>query len=177
MVPESSVIGQSSRVMSREIDRPEVEVYWRPGCGFCSAMRTALAEAGVDATWHNIWEDPHAATFLRSAAGGNETVPTVRIADDVMVAPRPRLVIERLVTTDPELVADPRRWPPLRVAQWIAVAAILIVANAMARAGHDALSLVMDGAAVAAYLGFRSLRVKRGADPRARRAADQDVAR
>ncbi len=163
--------------MAVENDRPAVEVYRRPGCGFCSVMRTALAEGGVDATWHNIWEDPEAAAFVRSVAGGNETVPTVRIDEDVMVAPRPRLVIERLVDTDPDLVADPRRWPSLRVAQWITVAVVLVVANAVARAGHDALSLAIDGAAVAAYLGFRNLRSRRGRASRHSMAAGQEAAR
>lgn len=163
--------------MAVETDRSVVEVYWRPGCGFCSAMRAALAQAGIDASWHNIWEDPEAASFVRSAAGGNETVPTVRIDQAVMVAPRPRLVIDRLVETDPDLVADPRRWPPLRIAQWVTVAVILVVANSVARAGHGTLSLVIDGAAVAAYLGLRHLRSRRAGGPQPRRGAGQEAAR
>lgn len=162
--------------MALETDRPAVEVYWRPGCGYCSAMRTALAGAGVDATWHNIWEDPEKASFVRSVAGGNETVPTVRIADDVMVAPRPRAVIDRLVDTDPALVPDPRHWPPLRIAQWIIVATLLTVAFAVARSGQDALSLAIDGAAVVAYLGFRRLRSTR-IGSRSRQAAGQVAVR
>jgi mycoredoxin len=163
--------------MAVETDRSVVEVFWRPGCGFCSAMRTALAQAGIDATWHNIWEDPEAASFVRSVAGGNETVPTVRIGQDVMVAPRARLVIDRLVETDPELVADPRRWPPLRIAQWVTVAAVLVVANAVARAGHGTLSLVIDGAALVAYLGFRHLRSRRSGDPKSPQGVGQEAVR
>ena len=163
--------------MAVHTDRSAVEVYWRPGCGFCSSMRAALASAGVDATWRNIWEDPEAAGFVRSAAGGNETVPTVRIGEDVMVAPRPRLVIDWLVDTDPALVSDPRRWPPLRIAQWITLAVMLVAANSVARAGHGALSLVIDAAAVAAYLGFRHLRSRRTGDPQLRRAAGQEATR
>jgi glutaredoxin len=163
--------------MAVESEHPAVEVYWRPGCGFCSSMRAALASAGVDATWRNIWEDPEAAGFVRSAAGGNETVPTVRIGEDVMVAPRPRLVIDRLVDTDPALVSDPRRWPPLRIAQWITLAVMLVAANSVARTGHGALSLVIDAAAVAAYLGFRHLRSRRIRDPQLHRAPGQEATR
>lgn len=160
-----------------ESDRPAVEVYWRRGCGYCSAMRTALAGAGVDATWHDIWEDADAASFVRSVASGNETVPTVRIGEDVMVAPRPHLVIDRLVDTDPALVSDPRRWPPLRIAQWTTLVVMLVAANSVARAGHGALSLVIDAAALAAYLGFRHLRSRRTGVPQFRRSAGQEAAR
>ncbi len=163
--------------MAVHTDRSAVEVFWRPGCGYCSAMRTALGAAGVDATWHNIWEDPDAASFVRSVARGNETVPTVRVGEDVMVAPRPRLVIDRLVDTDPALVSDPRRWPPLRIAQWITLAVMLVAANSVARTGHGALSLVIDAAAVAAYLGFRHLRSRRTGDPQLHRAAGQEATR
>ncbi len=163
--------------MAAERDHSVIEVYWRPGCGLCSAMRTALAQAGIDATWHNIWEDPEAASFVRSVAGGNETVPTVRIGQDAMVAPRARLVIDRLMEIDPDLVADPRRWPPLRVAQWVTVAVTLLVANAVARAGQGTLSLLIDGAAVVVYLGFRYLRSRRTGDPQSLWGAGQQTAR
>lgn len=144
--------------MAEEPVRPPVEVYWRPGCGFCSSMRAGLSGAGVDAVWHNIWDDAEAAHFVRSVAGGNETVPTVRVGDDILVAPRPRQVIDRLVDTDPDLVPDPRRWPPLRITQWTVVSLLVLVAYAVGRAGDDGLSLLLDATAIAAYLGFRHLR-------------------
>lgn len=125
-------------------------------------MRAGLGGAGVDAAWRNIWEDADAAHFVRSVAGGSETVPTVRIGDEVLVAPKPRHVIDRLVDTAPGLVADSRRWPPLRVAQWLTVVALLVLANVIARDGNDGLSLLVDGVAVAAYLGFRRLRSRAG---------------
>jgi hypothetical protein len=38
----------------------------------------------------NIWEDADGAAFVRSVAGGNETVPTVRIGTQSLVNPSPR---------------------------------------------------------------------------------------
>jgi hypothetical protein len=46
-----------------------------------------MASAGINHDRVNIWEDPDAAAFVRSVAGGNETVPTVTIGDDVFVNP------------------------------------------------------------------------------------------
>lgn len=56
---------------------PVVDFYWRPGCGFCSMLRRRLQRRGIQLREHNIWEDDDAATVVRAAAGGNETVPTV----------------------------------------------------------------------------------------------------
>jgi mycoredoxin len=42
----------------------------------------------------NIWEDPDGAAFVRSVAGGNETVPTVRIGTRSVVNPSPRDLLE-----------------------------------------------------------------------------------
>jgi glutaredoxin-like protein len=64
-----------------------VTVYWRPGCGFCRALRRGLDRVGLDRTEVNIWEDPQAAARVRSVAGGNETVPTVFVDDHALVNP------------------------------------------------------------------------------------------
>lgn len=135
-----------------------VHVYWRPGCGFCASMRTALAEAGVDARWHDIWSDPDSAAFVRSVAGGNETVPTVQLGDEVLVAPRPRVVIDRLVEAEPEAVADARRWPPLRIAQWITVAAVVIGWIAFAPPEQGALGWIVGGGVLAVFVAVRRRR-------------------
>ncbi len=66
---------------------PAVEVFWRPGCPFCLALRTGLALRGVRATWRNIWQDEDAAAVVRAHNGGNETVPTVRIGSTVLTNP------------------------------------------------------------------------------------------
>lgn len=64
------------------------EVYWRPGCPFCSRLRRGLARRGVDARWHNIWDEEDAREYVRTVNGGNETVPTVRIGDRALTNPR-----------------------------------------------------------------------------------------
>ncbi len=58
---------------------PDITLFWRPACGFCSSLRRQLD--GTDLVVHevNIWEDPSAAATVRAYANGNETVPTVVI--------------------------------------------------------------------------------------------------
>ena len=67
---------------------PEVTVYWRPGCPFCTSLHAELTRAGIEFRRVNIWDDPDAAAFVRSVARGNETVPTVTVGDVAMVNPR-----------------------------------------------------------------------------------------
>lgn len=74
----------------------EVIVYWRPGCGFCSVLRRDLERRGVAATWVNIWEDDDARAFVRSVAGGFETVPTVVVGTEALVNPRGADVVASL---------------------------------------------------------------------------------
>jgi glutaredoxin len=138
---------------------PILEVYWRPGCSACTSLRLALNDAGVTATWRNIRQDPMAATWVRSVAGGNETVPTVAYGDQVAVAPRPDRVIEDLRLANPELPIRPyRAWPPLRIAQWAAIIALLVASEALNLAGHTALSWCADGVAILVFLAIRSIR-------------------
>lgn len=77
-------------------DITAVDFYWRPGCGFCIALERRLAQAGVPLRKHDIWDDPEHAAFVRSVAGGNETVPTVRIGDVALVNPAPAEVLRSL---------------------------------------------------------------------------------
>ncbi|MEV4599347.1 glutaredoxin domain-containing protein [Amycolatopsis sp. NPDC049253] len=65
----------------------EVEFYWRPGCGFCAALRRPLMASGLNVKEINIWEVPGAAERVREVAGGNETVPTVIVGSTAMVNP------------------------------------------------------------------------------------------
>lgn len=139
---------------------PVLDVYWRPGCGACASLRVALAEARVDARWHDIWADRDSATYVRSVAGGNETVPTVRVGDRVLVAPRPRAVIDELRALDAALAVSARRWPPLRVVQWVAIAMLLLTSELLARTGHTALSWALDVAALVVYVLVRRLRAR-----------------
>ncbi len=73
-----------------------ITVYWRPGCGFCAGLFRGLDRADVDYRRINIWEEPDAAAFVRSVAGGNETVPTVVVAGTALVNPSVRQ-LKRLI--------------------------------------------------------------------------------
>lgn len=60
---------------------------------FCRRLRFALWWHHLSVRQVNIWRDPDAAAFVRSVAGGNETVPTVVIDGRAMVNPAPRQVL------------------------------------------------------------------------------------
>ncbi len=64
-----------------------ITVYWRPGCPYCSMLRSGLRREGVPVNDINIWDDPDGAAFVRSVANGNETVPTVRVGSVSLVNP------------------------------------------------------------------------------------------
>ena len=72
---------------------PEVVVYRRRGCPFCTTLRRDLQRAGVPFREVDIWADPDGAAFVRAAADGNETVPTVDIAGTVLVNPAGAVVL------------------------------------------------------------------------------------
>lgn len=65
----------------------DVTVYWRPACGFCRRLLRRLDRADIAYTKVNIWDHPEAAAFVRSVAGGNETVPTVVVGGTALVNP------------------------------------------------------------------------------------------
>ncbi|MEV6368709.1 glutaredoxin domain-containing protein [Micromonospora musae] len=72
-------------------------VYWRPGCTYCLRLRLRLGRAARRAYWVNIWSDPAGAATVREIAGGNETVPTVVLADGTAVVnPSPDWLRRRL---------------------------------------------------------------------------------
>ena len=81
-----------------------VHFFWRPGCPFCAALRFRLKRHGVEVNEINIWEDPAAAAFVRSVAGGNETVPTIAVGDSALVNPSPQAVIDLLSDIAPQLL-------------------------------------------------------------------------
>ena len=102
-----------------EVDDTErfVEFYWRPGCPFCMSLKHGLARAGIEMLPFNIWDDQRAADTVRSAAGGNETVPIDGFGGDFLVNPRPAEVLNLIATHDPEWAAEllgaetsKRRW-------------------------------------------------------------------
>ncbi|WP_199439935.1 glutaredoxin family protein [Umezawaea beigongshangensis] len=73
--------------MTADSSTVEVEFYWRPGCGFCLSLRSALRGTDLTVREVNIWEDPEAAARVRSVADGNEVVPTVFVGDEALVNP------------------------------------------------------------------------------------------
>ena len=87
-----------------------IEFYWRPGCGFCMTLDRNLARYDIPLDKRNIWDDPDAADFVRSAANGNETVPTVRIGEVTLVNPSADQVLSVLSEQGSPLV--PTDWEP-----------------------------------------------------------------
>ena len=85
----------------------KITVYWRPGCPFCSSLRSGLRRAGVTVREVNIWEDPAAAAFVRSVARGNETVPTVSVGSVNLVNPSAKKVLSVAATEAPGLLPAP----------------------------------------------------------------------
>ncbi|MHB1090911.1 MAG: glutaredoxin family protein, partial [Ilumatobacteraceae bacterium] len=49
----------------------EITVYTRPGCSYCSGLRSDLHRSGVTFCEIDIWDNPDAAEFVRSVADGN----------------------------------------------------------------------------------------------------------
>jgi mycoredoxin len=85
-------------------DVERIDLYWRPGCGFCSSLRRGLDQLGVERTEHDIWDDPADAAVVRRFANGNETVPTVVIGDLGLVNPTAAEVLAALAERAPHLV-------------------------------------------------------------------------
>lgn len=83
-------------VAPEKTDAPAVRFYWRPGCFFCASLERRLVDEGVTLEKLNIWDDASNAAFVRSVAGGNETVPTVVVGDEAMVNPSAAQVVEAL---------------------------------------------------------------------------------
>lgn len=81
-----------------------IDVYWRPGCGFCSSLRRGLDKVGLERSEHNIWDDPNSAATVRRYANGNETVPTVVVGDQGLVNPSAKQLIAFLAENAPHLL-------------------------------------------------------------------------
>jgi len=78
-----------------EAAQTPVVIYTRPGCPYSFLLRRNLRRRGVSFTEVDIWQDPEAAAAVRAVADGNETVPTVHVAGQWLVNPKPAQV-ERL---------------------------------------------------------------------------------
>jgi mycoredoxin len=85
------------------------DVYWRPGCPYCSALRHDLTRLKAPTRWHNIWDDPDARQFVRSVNAGNETVPTVRVGSITLTNPPAERVAMLVGVNAPPPPKSPRR--------------------------------------------------------------------
>lgn len=94
-------------------------LYWRPGCAYSTRLRHGLGRAGVSIVEVNIYEDRVAALYVRSVAGGNETVPTVTIGATSMVNPSVRQVLNEIRRQCPELQPPPGLKLSGRVSRWL----------------------------------------------------------
>jgi len=84
----------------------QIDLYWRPGCGFCSSLRGQLDKLGIERVEHNIWDDPSKAEVVRQHANGNETVPTVVVGGVGLVNPPARVVAAHLAAHAPHLLPE-----------------------------------------------------------------------
>ncbi|MFF7725542.1 glutaredoxin domain-containing protein [Streptomyces sp. NPDC008001] len=67
-------------------------VFWRSGCKYCLRLRIRLGRSARQMHWVDIWRVPAGAAVVRSANGGDETVPTVVVAGRPHVNPDPEWV-------------------------------------------------------------------------------------
>ena len=135
-----------------------VEVFWRPGCPYCSSLRRGLARRGVTATWRNIWDDEEARSFVRSANAGSETVPTVRIGAVVLTNPSGARVAELAGAAGSGGATAAQRSPTVRAASWLPLVVLVVLSLVFDAQGHTGLSWAVDPFAVAAWWFTRPLR-------------------
>jgi mycoredoxin len=83
-----------------------IDLYWRPGCGFCSSLRGQLDKLGIERVEHNIWDEPAKSNVVRQYANGNETVPTVVVGGVGLVNPSARVVAAHLAENAPQLLPE-----------------------------------------------------------------------
>jgi glutaredoxin len=81
-----------------------IDLYWRPGCGFCVMLQRQLDKLGIERVEHDIWENPDDAAIVRRHANGNETVPTVVIGDVGFVNPSAHDLVAYLLDRHPHLL-------------------------------------------------------------------------
>jgi len=84
----------------------QIDLYWRPGCGFCSMLRGQLDKLGIERVEHNIWDEPSQADVVRQYANGNETVPTVVVGGVGLVNPSAPALAAHLATHAPHLLPE-----------------------------------------------------------------------
>jgi glutaredoxin len=137
----------------------QVEVFWRPGCPYCSRLRRELTRRQVSATWRNIWEDPAAQSVVRSVNAGNETVPTVRVGSRTLTNPTWGQLAP-LLGEGPWAQATPAGDGPRMqaVMSWTPVALFVIISLVLTFTGHDGIAWAADVLAAASWWLTRPLR-------------------
>jgi mycoredoxin len=141
-----------------------VEVFWRPGCSFCSALRRDLERRQVPSTWRNIWTDETAREFVRQVNIGNETVPTVRVGEVTLTNPTGAEVARMLggdaTAEDARILPGPQRragsvgW----LLSWVPTIGLVVASEVLARQGLSSAGWVLDALAVASWWLTRPLR-------------------
>jgi hypothetical protein len=118
----------------------------------------------------NIWEDREAAVVVRGIASGNETVPTVAVAEQGLVNPSAAKVVAaaRGLSADaiPDRADGRRRRGALQVGRWVAVTIVVVAGFVLDTAGHATLNWALDGVAAAIYLGYQLARRRAAATDR-----------
>ena len=84
----------------------QIDLYWRPGCGFCSMLQRKLDQLGIERVEHNIWDNADDAAIVRHHARGHETVPTVVIGSTGFVNPSASQLIDFLAEHRPDLLPE-----------------------------------------------------------------------
>lgn len=134
-------------------DAAPVEVYWRPGCPYCSSLRRDLSRRGIAAIWRNIWEDEEARLIVRRANAGNETVPTVAVGQVTLTNPRGSEVAALIGAGVPSTLPAPSGPGNAlrRAASWLPALALVVLSGWVSTRGHVQLSYTLDAAAVAGW--------------------------
>jgi glutaredoxin len=100
--PDTSDIAHADQ----ETPETRIDLYWRPGCGFCSMLQRKLDKLGIERVEHNIWDEPTDAAIVRQYANGNETVPTVVVGDTGFVNPSAGELVVFLAEHHPHLLPE-----------------------------------------------------------------------
>jgi len=58
---------------------PKIEIYTRPGCGYCHAAKALLQRKGVQYEETDVWANPDKRPEMLARSGGAATFPQVFI--------------------------------------------------------------------------------------------------
>lgn len=141
-----------------EVPQVVADVYWRPGCPYCSALRRDLSRRSVPTRWHDIWQDAGARDFVRSKNHGNETVPTVRVGDVTLTNPRGAQVAQMVGSDGDSSALDQSASSRRRALSWVPTIVLVGASLTADVTGHTSLSWLLDISAIASWWLTRPLR-------------------